>query len=219
MFQDSDLEWLGKVPSSWSFCRWKYLLRERVEKNSPIRFKTILSLSAAQGVVPYSERKGGGNKSKADLSEYKIARKGDIVLNSMNIVSGSVALSDYDGCVSPVYYMYYPAIWGVDIRYYSWLFKSSRFQRSLFGLGNGIMYKESGNGKLNTVRMRIPSQVLGSLKLPFPPITEQEKIAEYLDSTCSTIDSIITNKRAVIEEIKAYKRSLVYEVVTGKREV
>ena len=153
------------------------------------------------------------------MSEYKIARKGDIVLNSMNVVSGSVALSDYDGCVSPVYYMYYPATREVDIRYYSWLFKSSRFQRSLFGLGNGIMYKESGNGKLNTVRMRISSQVLGSLKLPFPPITEQAKIAEHLDSTCSTIDSLIAIKRSVIEEIKAYKQSLIYEVVTGKREV
>lgn len=217
--EDSEIDWVGKIPSSWSLCRWKYLLKERIEKNNPVRFNNILSLSAAQGVVPYSERKGGGNKSKADLSEYKIARKGDIVLNSMNVVSGSVALSEYDGCVSPVYYMYYPATEDVNIRYYSWLFKSSRFQRSLFGLGNGIMYKESGNGKLNTVRMRISSQVLGSLKMPFPPIVEQALISDYLDDKCSEIDSIIASKRAIVADLKAFKQTLIYEVVTGKREV
>ena len=81
------------------------------------------------------------------------------------------------------------------------------------------MYKESDSGKLNTVRMRISSQVLASLKLPLPPFSEQQEIIAYLEERCSEIDVIISSKRAIIEDLKAYKQSLIYEVVTGKWEV
>lgn len=122
--KDSGIDWVGSVPAFWGLSRWKYLLCERNEKNDPIVMTDILSLSASQGVVPYSERKGGGNKAKSDLSGYKIARRGDIVLNSMNVVSGSVALSKYDGCVSPVYYMYFAKDSSICIEYYNYLFQS-----------------------------------------------------------------------------------------------
>lgn len=218
-FVDSGIDWVGDIPAHWQKSRWKYLLTERVEKNDPIIMTEILSLSASQGVVPYSERKGGGNKAKSDLSAYKIARRGDIVLNSMNVVSGSVALSQYDGCVSPVYYMYYSAADHVDIEYFNLLFQIIQFQKSLFGLGNGIMYKESSTGKLNTVRMRIPAQVLSSLWLPVPPLNEQHQIVEWLNGKIVEIEKNVEAKQGIIEELRAYKKSLIYEVVTGKREV
>jgi type I restriction enzyme S subunit len=56
-------------------------------------------------VVPYSEKKSGGNKAKDDLTAYTLAYPGDIVVNSMNVVVGSVGLSEYFGAVSPVYYV------------------------------------------------------------------------------------------------------------------
>lgn len=216
--KDSGIEWVGEIPSHWENGRWKYIFEERNEKNSPVTEKEILSLSASQGVVPYSERQGGGNKAKSDLSEYKIARAGDIVLNSMNVVSGSVALSRYIGCVSPVYYMFYLKSIG-DIRYFNYLFQTVQFQRSLFGLGNGIMVKQSSTGKLNTVRMRISPSTLKGLSLPVAPLAEQTSISDHLDSASQEIDKIIAAKQGIIEELKAYKKSLIYEAVTGKREI
>ena len=123
---------------------------------------------------------GGGNKAKEDLSAYKVARPNDIVMNSMNILAGAVGLSSWLGAVSPVYYTYYSDNDRADINYYCYLFQSEQFQRSLLGLGNGILIKESGNGKLNTIRMRIPSEKLNRLLIPIPPISEQQRMQSFL---------------------------------------
>ena len=168
----SGISWLGELPSNWELRKIKYCLQERVEKNNPVRTTEILSLTAKQGVIPYDQKEGGGNKPKEDVSAYRLAYPGDIVMNSMNILSGSVGLSQYFGCVSPVYYMLRPWNAKEDVRYYNYIFQTTMFQRSLFGLGNGILIKESGNGKLNTIRMRIPMDKFGGLFIPVAPITE-----------------------------------------------
>ena len=124
-----------------------------------------MSLGVNYGVVPYSEKEGGGNKAKENLKDYKVAYPGDIVMNSMNIISGSVGISNYMGCVSPVYYMFYPRNNDVNINYYHYLFQTKAFQRSLVGLGNGILIKENEKGNFNTVRMRIPVNRLNALFL------------------------------------------------------
>jgi len=161
-YKDSHLEWLGIFPEDWELKRIKYCLQERVEKNNPVRTSDILSLTAKQGVIPYELKEGGGNKPKEDISAYRLAYPGDIVMNSMNILSGSVGLSEYYGCVSPVYYMLRPINDDEDVRFYNIYFQTTMFQRSLYGLGNGILIKESGNGKLNTIRMRIPMDKFGA---------------------------------------------------------
>lgn len=190
--KDSGIDWIGETPEEWETRRWKYILTERKEKNSPVITDFILSLSVEKGVFPYSEKTGGGNKAKEDLSSYKIARPNDIVVNSMNILAGSVGLSNWLGAVSPVYYTYYSDNNVANINYYHYLFQSKEFQRSLLGLGNGILIKESSNGKLNTIRMRIPSDKLNRLPLPIPPLFEQEKIAQFLDKKIALIDDIVT---------------------------
>lgn len=142
--KNSNIQWLGQYPRNWKLERIKYCLQDRVEKNSPIRTKSILSLTAKQGVIPYDQKEGGGNKPKEDLTAYRLAYPGDIVMNSMNILSGAVGLSKYFGCVSPVYYMLRPRNKQEDVRYYNYIFQTRMFQRSLYGLGNGILIKESG---------------------------------------------------------------------------
>ena len=98
-------------------------------------------MTAKQGVIPYDEKEGGGNKPKEDLSAYKLAYPNDIVMNSMNILSGSVGISKYYGCVSPVYYMLNPIDSENDVRFFNYIFQTIEFQKSLYGLGNGILIK------------------------------------------------------------------------------
>ena len=145
IMKNSGVEWIGMIPEEWELRRLKYILRERNEKNFPVKTTEILSLTASQGVIPYAEKEGGGNKPKEDLSAYKLAYPEDVVMNSMNVLSGSVGLSRYYGCVSPVYYMFYSDDKNIDIRFYNYIFKTKAFQRSLMGLGNGILIKESEN--------------------------------------------------------------------------
>lgn len=212
--KDSRIPWLGEYPAAWSLKKIKYCLQERIEKNNPVRTTDILSLTAKQGVIPYDQKEGGGNKPKEDVSAYRLAYPGDIVMNSMNVLSGSVGLSQYFGCVSPVYYMLRPLDAKEDVRYYNYIFQTTVFQRSLYGLGNGILIKESGNGKLNTIRMRIPMDKFGGLFIPVASKSEQKIIADYLDKICAEIDALTADIQTQIDTLEQYKRSVITEAVT-----
>lgn len=212
--KDTKIKWLGEIPDSWQLKKIKYVLQEIIEKNNPVRTTYILSLTAKQGVIPYDEKEGGGNKPKEDVSAYRLAYPGDIVMNSMNILSGSVGLSQYFGCVSPVYYMLRPKEKDDDVRYYNYIFQTTLFQRSLLGLGNGILIKESGNGKLNTIRMRIPMDKFGGLYIPIAPKDKQKKISDFLDAKCGEIDILIKNIQEEIDVLEDYKKSVISEGVT-----
>lgn len=212
--KDSGVAWINTIPKKWKLKKIKYALKNRNENNNPIRSKNILSLTAKQGVIPLEEKEGGGNKPKEDYSAYKLAYPNDIVMNSMNVLSGSVGLSKYFGCVSPVYYMLRPIDEKDDVRYYNYIFQTTVFQRSLLGLGNGILMKESDNGKLNTIRMRIPLDKLGNLLIPVPDSSIQRKIADYLDSIIPNIDMLLADIEKQIETLEEYKKSIITEAVT-----
>jgi type I restriction enzyme S subunit len=211
--KDSGVQWMGDIPNDWDVRRLKYVLNERKEKNDPLVTDNILSLSAEQGVIPFSERIGGGNKPKEDLTAYKVVRAGDIVLNSMNVLSGAVHYSNYTGCVSPVYYMLYNEN-DVITRYYNLVFQTEAFQRSLRGLGNGILIKETDEGKLNTIRMRIPMEKLNKVKLPSPSFDEMKKVVESIEPIRSKIDEIIAEAKASVEEYKELRLSVLTSAIT-----
>lgn len=202
--KDSGIEWIGEIPVNWNIKRVKAVLCERNESNNPIQTGKILSLTNDRGVIPYDEKGDVGNKSKEDLTGYKLAYPGDIVLNSMNVFIGSVGLSSYFGCVSPVYYMLYPRNKNDSVSFFNYLFQTKELQTKLHGYGNGIM----------EIRMRIQMSKLNSVQLPVPPSDVQQKIADYLDRKCSQIDDIITRQQEVIEKLKAYKLSVITEAVT-----
>jgi len=123
-------------------------------------------------------------------------------------------LSKYFGLVSPVYYILYSNNENLEIRYYDFLFSGKQFQKSLIGEGNGIMILESSNGKLNTIRMRIPYEKLGNKEFPVPPLSEQQQIVSFLDTKTSLIDSLFEKTQRKIELLKEKRTSLINEVVT-----
>lgn len=211
--KESGVTWVGKIPAAWEMKTIKQLMIERVEKNKELEVNTILSLSAKDGVTLYNSENHSGNKPREDLSDYKIVRENDIVVNSMNILSGSVGLSAYTGVVSPVYYIYYPRDDG-NVEYFHYIFQCFEFQRSLRGLGNGILIKETESGGLNTIRMRIPSQKLGAQEFPYCSRNEQDRIVAALEASVKKVDALIANQETQIEKLKAYKQSLITEVVT-----
>lgn len=202
--KNSGIDWIGEIPVRWETKNLKSILAERKETNSPVKTDFILSLTNDRGVIPYTEKGDVGNKSKDDLTGYKLAYPNDIVLNSMNVVIGSVGLSKYYGAVSPVYYMLYPRKKEDFIEYFNHIFQTKVFQNSLKGYGNGIM----------EIRMRIQMSKLNTVQLPYPSPQEQQKITEYLDEKVSEIDNIISQTTLSIEEYKKYKQSLITETVT-----
>lgn len=216
VYFDVSEKWISRIPKHWEFVRLKRILQNRKEKNSPVITDFILSLTARQGVVPLAQKEGsGGNKPKDDLTKYNVAHKDDLIVNCMNVVAGSAGVSRWDGAISPVYYALYPRMKEqCNIWYYHYIFRLLTFQRSLLGLGKGILMHESSTGKLNTVRMRIAMDYLNNVNLPIPPKDEQDQIVCYLDWQTSAINLVIADKKKEIKLLKEYKESAISYYVT-----
>ncbi|WP_372409727.1 restriction endonuclease subunit S [Acinetobacter radioresistens] len=216
-YKDSGVEWLGEIPSHWDLQRLKVILNERNEKNDPIKSTNILSLTMHQGVIPYSEKEGsGGNKPKEDLTAYKLVYENDIVLNSMNVIVGSVGISRYFGIASLVYYMLYPRnLNQTNIRFYNYIFQAKSFQENLGRLGTGILIKKSeSSGKLNTIRMKISMEDLNNEILTIPSVEEQTQIANFLDHETAKIDHLIEKQQQLIELLKEKRQAVISHAVT-----
>ena len=102
----NSIEWIGKVPNGWSLNRIQNCIQEVKIKNNPIQTTQVLSLVKDKGILLYENKGNQGNKAKEDVSEYKLAYPNTMIVNSMNILIGAVGISDYFGCVSPVYYVF-----------------------------------------------------------------------------------------------------------------
>lgn len=201
--KDSGIEWIGQIPEDWKVARMERGLEEIVRRNNPIRVENILSLTKDKGVIPYEDKGNQGNKSKTDLVDYKIAYENTIVMNSMNVIIGSVGLSNYRGCVSPVYYVF-KAKDNNDIRFFNYICQLPAFQSELKKYANGIL----------EIRLRVSSYNVLKRNIPFPSYDEQKKISDKLDIEVRYIDGIKLKITQQIETLEDYKKSVITEAVT-----
>ena len=218
--KDSGIEWIGEIPQEWEIIPFRYVLKERNEKNSPIKSYERLSLSIDLGVTTYSEKTTNLDRFKEDFEQYKLAHIGDLVMNSMNMIVGATGVSDYYGCVSPVYYTFYDETEShITAKFCEYIFRSKAMLRVLYSLGKGIYAIVRGDDRVNTCRLKVAKEDLKSLKIPLPTVQEQQEIVNYLDEKCSEIDKLIAKKEQLLTEMENYKKAVIYEYVTGKKEV
>ena len=218
--KDSGVEWIGMVPKEWTLLPFRRVLKERNEKNTPIKSTERLSLSIELGVTLYSEKTTNLDRFKDDFEQYRLAYKGDLVMNSMNMIVGATGVSEYFGCVSPVYYTFYDdSLEHVTAKYCEYIFRSKTMLRVLYSLGKGIYAIVRGDDRVNTCRLKVSKDDLKSLIVPVPSLNEQREIVHYLNAKCAEINGLIAKKEQLVKELESYKKSLIYEVVTGKREV
>lgn len=188
-----------------SMMRLGTVLERRLERNNPIRLQNILSLTADRGVIPYEEKGDIGNRASEDISRYSIVRRGDIVLNSMNVIIGSVALSRYEGVLSPVYYVLKPVDGSeVDMRFLAYHFRIREFQRQLIRLGHGILDH----------RMRIPWINLKSEKLILPPLDTQRIVANKLDRATDRTKHFLGLLQRSLDLLNERRQALITAAVT-----
>ena len=217
--RDSGIEWIGQIPAHWEVEPLKFNFNRRSERNNPIVTTERLSLSIDKGVTLYSEKTTNLDRFKEDFTQYQIAHPNDIVLNCMNMIVGAVGLSKYLGCVSPVYYVIYPSNSKIDSEYYSYLLNTPTIRGVYYSYGKGIYAIERGEGRVNTCRLKVSYDDFGRFNIPIPPIEEQKNIVSYIKEKCADVDSLIQTKLSKIDSLKEYKKSIIYEYVTGKREV
>lgn len=208
--KDSGVEWIGKIPKHWRLSRIKNLFELRNERNSEADLNKVnlISLYTDLGVVQHSDIVETTGNRAVTASGYKKVYKDDIVVNIILCWMGAVGKSDYDGVTSPAYDIYKPKP-GVNSDYYHYLFRTKRFNGECFRYGRGIMM----------MRWRTYSTEFTSIDIPVPPDAQQQEIAEYLTEKSMQIDKLISIKQTKIEKLNQYKKSLIYEYVTGKKEV
>lgn len=201
--KDSGIEWIGDIPQNWKLKRIQFCLDEINEKNIPIKTEQVLSLVKDKGVMLYEDKGNQGNKAKEDVSQYKIAYPNTLIVNSMNILIGSVGISNYLGCVSPVYYVFKENE-DSDLRYINYIFNTREFQKELRKYANGIL----------EIRLRVSSSDIFKRKIPLPDKNIQTKIANFLDEKCAEIDALHMDIEKQIETLEEYKKSIITEAVT-----
>jgi len=200
--KDSGIKWIGKIPKGWTLTKIGNMYSLRSEKVSD---KVFAPLSVTKnGVLPQLE-----NVAKTDDGDNrKLVRKGDFVINSRSDRRGSCGISNLDGSVSLINTVLKPRN-EMNPRYYNWLFHTDLFADEFYSWGHGIV------DDLWTTRW----QEMKNILIPVPPSTEQKSIAAYLDEKCSEIDATIAEKQKQLETLEEYKKSLIFEYVTGKKEV
>lgn len=206
---ESGIEWLGSVPVTWRVRYPKYLFalrKERARAND-----VMLTASQHHGMIPQERFMAKEAYSPVPVEKghdiLKHVEPGDFVI-SMRSFQGGLEYSQVRGKMSSAYLALYPISDDIDSSYYRWLFKSPRYIEGLQSTTNLVRDGQA---------LRYANFL--QLWLPVPPIDEQQYIADYLDEKCSQIDRAVSAKKAIIENLKTYKHSLIYEVVTGKREV
>lgn len=218
--KQSGIDWVGNIPAHWQVVPFRSYVVERAEKNLGGRNKNLLALSFALGVTRYADKKYNMDRVKEDFSGYQIVHEKDLVLSPNDIIKGSIFVSEYKGCISPMYRVfsnYDPETY--NLYYLSYHLRTKESGRKFFYIARGLIGEILDNGKYVTRRMSVSQQDLLKFKVLLPPIEEQNEIVRYLDEKCASIEQSIADKQTQIETLKSYKASLIYEYVTGKKQV
>lgn len=202
--KDSGIPWAKQIPSHWEVMPNKYLMH-KVKRICPVyNGENILSLTM-QGVIIRDFDLGG--KMPATFDGYQIIYPGNLLmcLFDYDVTPRCIGLIKNKGLTSPAYSQFVMNK-SADAHYYYYYYLMLDFTKELLHLAKNLRHSftEEQLGQINTV---------------IPPLTEQRRIADYLDTKCAKIDSIIQKKQELLINLDAYKKSLIYEYVTGKKEV
>ena len=195
--KDSGIPWIGEIPDGWGIDTIGNLYTLRTEKVSD---KDYAPLSVTKmGIVPQLE-----TAAKTDDGDNrKLVRIGDFAINSRSDRRGSCGISAYDGSVSLINLVLTPR-GQMYPRFYNWLFHTELFADEFYKWGHGIV------DDLWTTRW----QEMKRISIVSPSYQEQQRIAEFLDRKCAEVDEMIALQEQIIEELKAYKQSVITEAVT-----
>ena len=202
--KDSGIKWVGKMPLHWDIKPNKYLMKKVKDISVTYNGENILSLTM-NGVIVRDLEAGG--KMPTSFDGYQIIKTGNLLmcLFDIDVTPRCVGLIKNNGVTSPAYSQYKMRK-GALASYYNYYYLMVDFTKELLHMAKNL-------------RHSLNEEQFGAIKAPVPPIEEQKQIADYLDNKCAQIEELKTAKQSQIETLEAYKKSIIYEYVTGKKEV
>lgn len=200
--KDSGIEWIGEIPEGWEVRKIKNIAFPKSIQNHPQ--EEVLSLYRDFGVIIKSSRDDNFNRTSENTTNYKFVEVGDLVINKMKAWQGALAISWYQGIVSPAYYVFKLTSDIIEKKFLHYLLRSSSYFPEYRRISGGI---RPNQWDLDIIEFK---------KIPvlIPPLSEQQRIADYLDAKCAHIDQCLELTRQSMEKLRAYKLSCITEAVT-----
>ena len=202
--KNSGIEWIGEIPSTWNIIRGKYLL-EYLQKSVKEDDGVITCFRDGEVTLRSNRREDGFTMSDKEIG-YQGIDAGDLVVHGMDGFAGAIGISDSRGKASPVLNVMDTK---QNKRYIMYYLRSMAYSDVFVALATGIRVRSCD----------LRWNKLADLPYPVPSIEEQTAIVEYIDTTLEKTDVVISKKKAQLETLDEYKKSLIYEYVTGKKEV
>lgn len=204
---ENDEVW-GNLPQGWKLVDIKYLF-EIVKRIAGKEGYDVLSVT--QKGLKIKDITSGDGQLADNYCGYQFVYPTDYVMNHMDLLTGWVDCSELFGVTSPDYRVFRLIDRSAhNLVYYKYVMQCCYMNKIFYSLGQGVS---------NLGRWRLQTSSFNNFKVPVPPKDEQDEIADYLDSKCSEIDAIIADKKCQLDILADYKKSLIYEYVTGKKEV
>ena len=203
-YKDSEVPWLGAVPSHWDIARFKNLLRER-DARSESGSEELLSVSAYTGVTPKSDSTADGEfLTRAEsLEGYKICKRNDLVMNIMLAWNRGLGVTKYEGIVSPAYCVFEL---GSDLHpdFCNYALRADEYTG---------YFKAHSAGVIDS-RLRLYPDKFGALLCAYPPIAEQVSIIAFLDRETAKIDALVAEQERLIALLKEKRQAVISHAVT-----
>ena len=196
------------IPETWELIDIKYVF-EIVKRIAGQEGFDVLSVT--QKGLKVKDIESNNGQQAESYAGYQFVYPTDYVMNHMDLLTGWVDCSTMFGVTSPDYRVFrLRDKENNDLIYFKYVMQCCYMSRIFYSLGQGVS---------NLGRWRLQTSAFNNFMIPVPPLEEQREIAEYLDTKISEIDTIIAEKQKQIETIEEYKKSLIFEYVTGKKEV
>lgn len=199
--KDSKIEWIGEIPESWDVVAIQRNFDEIKEINE--NMQCVIPLQYKYGKI-IRKQENNCSEQKSIYTKYLLVKANDIMINGLNLsfdfITQRVARVEEDGIITSTYIALRPKA-TVDSRYATFLFKSYDGCKALHSMGRGL-------------RSILSFNEFKKYNMPYPPHAEQKKIADFLDGKCAEIDELVQTEEKMIEELKAYKQSVITEAVT-----
>lgn len=203
----SGIEWVGMIPASWHVHPVYYYFGERKNKNYALQEQNLLSLS--YGRIIRKDINTNGGLLPASFNTYNIVEPGDIIIRPTDLQNDKRSLRTgfviERGIITSAYIDLMPKE-NVNSKYFHYLLHSFDVQKVFYNMGNGV-------------RQGLNYSEFAKLMIFEPSLQEQNVIVDFLDKKCAEIDAIIVTKQEQMTTLVDYKKSLIYEYVTGKKEV
>lgn len=205
--KDSGIEWIGQIPKHWKVHPVYVYFEEGKTKNYRMQEQNLLSLS--YGRIIRKDINTNGGLLPASFNTYNVVEAGDIIIRPTDLQNDKrslrTGLVKEQGIITSAYIDLRPKD-NVNSKYYHYLLHSYDIIKVFYNMGNGV-------------RQGLNFSEFAKLLLLEPTTVEQQQIADFLDTKCSEIDTLIADKKRQLDILADYKKSLIYEYVTGKKEV